>query len=260
LRFSLAILVFMATGSLAVEPPADQAFLTSTNWSASAFSHSAGGSVCWIMGDDGSVRVEVLLDPEGTGEDSDQGGSGVAVNLESLLTWTGDGWTLVLGPDGTGTLNGWGREWEKVPADLARMVRLITASLQKFPHRPADFSFASSIRQPRRNAGIPRPGMLGSDESGEGDPVDWRYQLTSSDNPGFRKKMATRGRGAGGVGEILVLHWWRPAGQEGYALSVGSSRRPGALNLGPPRNLAVDMPDPEVFLPLWPLSQFFDAR
>jgi hypothetical protein len=260
LLLSMAILVLIVSGPSAVEPPEGRAFLTSTNWSASVFSHNAGGSVCWIMGEDGSVRVEVLLDPEGTGEDPGQAGSGGDVNLEALMSWTGDGWTLVLGPDGNGTLNGWGKEWEMVPADLSSVVRLITASLQNFPIRPVEFSFASSVGQSRGKAGIPRPGILGSDANGEADADVWRYQLTSSDTPGFRKKMTARGRGAGGMGEILVLHWWQSAGQDGYALAIGSSRRPGTLNLGPPRNLAVDMPDPEVFLPLWPLSQFFEAR
>ena len=257
---SMTILVFFLSGPPAVEPTGGHAYLTSTKWSASAFSHNAGGSVCWVMGDDGSLRVEVLIDPEGAGQDANQVGSGGGVDLESLMTWTGDGWTLVLGPDGNGTLNGWGKEWEMVPADLSRAVRLITASMQEFPIRPGDFSFASSVAQSRGNAVIPRPRMLGADAWGEADTDVWRYQMTSSDTPGFRKKMTARGRGAGGVGEILVLHWRRASGQQGYALSVGSSRRPGTLNLDPPRNLAVDKPDPEVFLPLWPLSQFFDAR
>ncbi len=260
MRYSLMILMFLVSASSAVEPPEDHAFLTSTNWSASALSHHAGGSVCWLMGDDGSVRVEVLLDPEGTGDDGGQAGSDKGVNLEHLMTWTGDGWTLVLGPDGNGTLNGWGKEWDQVPADLSRVVRLVTASLRKFPNRPVGFSFAKSVRPTRGNAGIPRPGMLGSGATGEGGEDVWRYQVASSDAPGFRNRMTARGRGAGGVGEILILRWWRPEGQESYALSVGSSRRPGTLNLDPPSNLTVKTPDPEVFLPLWPLSQFFDAR
>jgi len=263
LRYSLVILMFLVSVSSAVEPPEDHVFLTSTNWSASVLSHHAGGSVCWVMGDDGSVRVEVLLDPEGSGDDGDQTGSGTEVNLDHLMTWTGDGWTLVLGPDGNGTLNGWGKEWDQVPADLSQVVRLVTGSMRKFPNGPVDFPFAKSIRPTRGNAGIPRPGMLGSGATGEAGEDVWRYQVTPSDAPGFRKRMTARGRGAGGVGEVLILRWRRPEGQEGqdgYGLSVGSSRRPGTLHLDPPRNLTVKTPDPEVFLPLWPLSQFFDAR
>lgn len=258
--FFMAILVLLVSGALADDPPVEHFFLTSTNWSASAFSHDAGGSVCWILGDDGSVRVEVLLDPGGARDNADKSHPGDAANLEPLMTWTGDGWTLVLGPDGSGTLNAWGKEWDQVPADLSQLVRLVTALLQSFPSRTPDFPFATPVRQSLGNTGIPRPGMLGSDSSSEEDPDVWRYQLRASDTPGFRKRMTTRGRGSGGVGEILVLRWWRSAGQAGYALDISSSRRPGTLNLDPPSNLAVDTPDPEVFLPLWPLSQFIDAR
>ena len=72
MRYSLVILMFLVSVSPAIEPPEDHAYLTSTNWSASVLSHRAGGSVCWLLGDDGSVRVEVLLDPEGTGDDDGQ--------------------------------------------------------------------------------------------------------------------------------------------------------------------------------------------
>ncbi|MCK9995828.1 MAG: hypothetical protein KAH56_06070 [Candidatus Krumholzibacteria bacterium] len=256
----MAVLSFLISGALADEPPLGQTFLSSTSWSASAYSHHADGAVCWLIGDDGSLRIEILRNPNGDEEQSNKSSTGVAVDIEPLMTWTGDGWTLVLGPDGSGTLNAWGREWEQVPEGLSQMARLITTALQNFPSRPADLPFASSVGQSSSYGGIPRPGMLDSNATGQDDSDVWRYQLISTDVPGFRRKMTARGRGAGGVGEILVLRWWRPAGQEGHGLRISSSRRPGTLNLEPPRNLAVGNPDPEVFLPLWPLSQFFDTR
>ncbi len=257
---AMAVLSFLVSGVLADEPPVGNTLLSSTQWSASAYSQHADGAVCWLIGDDGSLRIEILRDPEGDGEQSNRSRTGAAVDLEPLMTWTGDGWTLVLGPDGNGTLNAWGREWEQVPVGLAQMARLVTAALQDYPSRPVDLPFASAVGQSPPNEGIPRPRMLDPNATGEAESDVWRYQLTSMDSPGFRGKMTTRGRGAGGVGEILVLRWWRPAGQEGYGLRIGSSRRPGTLNLDPPNNLAVGVPDPEVFLPLWPLSQFFDPR
>lgn len=256
--------VFLISITLAEAPPAGQSWLTSTTWSASAYSEYAGGAACWLIGDDGSLRVEVLRDPEGVAELPKQ----PRVDLEPLLTWTGNGWTLVLGPDGNGTLNAWGREWRQVPVGLAQVVRMVTASLKNFPGRPPEFPFASLVGNSRGTGIIPRPTMLDSGPSSAGEGDVWRYQLAplvlqeteDEDVPDFRRKMTVRGRGAGGVGEILVLRWTRSAGQEGFGLRIGSSRRPGTLNLDPPSNLAVAAPDPEVFLPLWPLAHFFKPR
>jgi hypothetical protein len=253
---------------LAEEPPSGHTFLTSTNWSASAYAQHEGGSACWLVGDNGSLRVEVLRDPEGSAELSTEPRTGITPKLEPLLTRSGNGWTLVLGPDGNGTLNAWGREWRQVPEGLAQMVRLVTASLRIYPGRPPEFPFASSVGPSRRPGVIPRPKVLGFDPSPAVDADVWRYQLAplllrvieDEEEAGFRRKMTTRGRGAGGLGEVLVLNWSRPAGQAGYGLRIGSSRRPGTLSLEPPRDLAVTKPDPEVFLPLWPLSQFFETR
>jgi len=256
--------VFLISIALAETPPAGQSWLTSTSWSASAYSEHAGGAACWLIGDNGSLRVEVLRDPNGVAERPNQ----TRVDLEPLLTWTGNGWTLVLGPDGNGTLNAWGREWRQVPVGLAQVVRMVTALLQNFPGRPPEFPFASLVGDSRGTGIIPRPNMLGSGPSSAGEGDVWRYQLAplflqeteDQDVPGFRRKMTARGRGAGGVGEILVLRWTRSAGQEGFGLRIGSSRRPGTLILDPPGNLAVAAPDPEVFLPLWPLAHFFKPR
>ena len=256
--------VYLLPIARAEAPPAGQTFLTSTSWSASAYSEHVGGAACWLFGEDGSLRVEVLRDPEGIAELPNQ----VPADLEPLMTWTGNGWTLVLGPEGNGTLNAWGREWSKVPAGLAQVVRMVTSSLQNFPGRPPEFPFAFLVGDSRGTGTIPRPGMLGSKTTSAGDGDVWRYQLAplvlqeaeDQDVPGFRRKMTARGRGAGGVGEILVLRWTRPAGHGGFGLRIGSSRRPGTLNLDPPSNLAVVAPDPEVFLPLWPLAHFFKSR
>ena len=54
--------VFLLSIALAEAPPAGHSFLTSTFWSASAYSEHAGGAACWLIGDDGSLRVEVLRD------------------------------------------------------------------------------------------------------------------------------------------------------------------------------------------------------
>lgn len=264
----LALELSLLSGVLAEEPPSDHTFLTSTNWSASAFAQHAGGAACWLVGDDGSLRIEVLRDPEVDAELSTGSRTGDAPDLELLLTRSGDGWTLVLGPDGNGTLNAWGREWQQVPAGLAQMVGLVTASLRIYPGCPPEFTFASSVGPSRRTGVIPCPEVLGSRALPAVGADVWRYQLAplvlrvteGEKMPGFRREMTARGRGAGGLGEILVLNWSWAAGREGYRLRIDSSRRPGTLRLDPPWDLAVATPAPEVFLPLWPLSQFFGIR
>jgi hypothetical protein len=262
------LLVTCPCDSMADQDPAGHTFLTSTNWSASAFSHYAGGTACWVTGEDGSLRVEVLRDsdkrPDVTPEISEEGDP----DLTPLVTWSGDGWTMILGPDDEGTLNAWGREWRQVPVSLAQLVRLITASVMSYPVRPPEFSFARAIWPSGPGADISRPKILDSlparPEVGE----VWRFQLATLDLeatrkdelPSFRRNMTARGRGTGGQSEILELRWSRASGPGGFSLSIGSSRRPGALHLDRPRNQGMVSPEPEIFTPLWPLSQFFETR
>jgi len=253
-------------GSVAGQLPAGHVYLTSTKWSASAFSHYAGGTACWVTGEDGSIRVEVLRDVVGKPVSTPGIPQGGGVDLAPLMSWSGDGWTLVLGPDNGGTLNAWGREWRQVPVSLAQLVRLVTSSLKFYPARPPEFSFARAIGPSWPGTYITRPKILGSvpdrPEAGE----VWRYQLATLDlqatrnkeMPSFRRNMTARGRGTGGRGEILEMRWSRTGGPESPSLSISSSRRPGALQLDAPRKQAVVTPEPEVFTPLWPLSQFFE--
>jgi len=269
-RVSLVILataLIPTSGLPAAEPPLGHSFLTSTTWSATAFTQHAGGTVCWLPGGDGSLRVEVRResDPDAGNVES---GAGVPPDLEPLLKRTGEGWTLVLGPDGKGTLNAWGREWRTAPASLSRMVRLIIVSLRDYPGRRPDFPFAVSAGQSPRRDVIPRPKTRKSDQSRVGDADVWRFQIPPLDLEsnegrgvaGFRRKMTARGRGAGGRDEIVALRWSSHDGQEGYGLLIGSSRRPGSLRLKPPRDLVVKTPRVEAFLPMWPLSQFLETR
>lgn len=263
-----AMVLILIPGALAAEPPLGHSFLTSTTWSATAFTHHARGTVCWLAGDDGSLRVEVRQEPELVAGIIAESGTGSPPDLEPLLTRTGEGWTLVLGPDGNGTLNAWGREWRTAPASLAQMVRLLTASLGNYPGRRPEFPFATSVGRSRRRGSIPRPKTLEFDQSDVEDADVWLFQIPPLDLEsneaggvaGFRRNMIDRGRGAGGRDEIVILRWFRPGGQKEYGLRIGSSRRPGTLRLTPPRDFAVETPEAEVFLPIWPLSQFLETR
>ena len=247
-------------GIRAEDPPVDQAFLFSTQWSAAAYSEKASGAVCWIEGADGSLRVEALRDDKPRTE--------AALDLTPLLDRTGTGWTLVVGPDQTGTVNAWGREWRQVPAGLAQLVRLVTASVRAYPDPPVRFPFAIPVGDHPFAAGILRPCVLAVSRLDPGQADTRRYQLAplvmeEDQQPAvrsFRRKMTARGRGTGGVGEILILRWERSAHGDGYGLGLTSSRRPGKLNLAPAGRLSVLPPEPELFLPLWPMSQFFQAQ
>lgn len=270
----LSPLILIVSGVLVTAPPDGAAFedllpdqdtLSATRWSATAYSHRAGGTVCWIFGEDGSLRVEVFLDNRGQPEAGENTGEPAAIDLAPLWTRSGDGWTLVLGPDDSGTLNAWDSGWRNVPWGLAQLVRLVTTALREYPDRPADSSHGQSVDLPWRSGTIPRPKILGTGLRQPGAKEVWRYQLATLDLqdsqpvdvPGFRRNMVARGRGTGGRGEILVLRW-RGDGQGGFSLNLRSSRRPGELVLQPVQRQGVPKPEPEVFLPLWPLSQFFE--
>jgi len=268
---AVGLAVAPSWGSAAEDAPSDQGILSSTQWSASVLSHHAGGTVCWVFGSDGSLRVEVFQDHGSQTDAAGNPGDLAALDLAPLLTRTGDGWTLVLGPDDTGTLNAWNREWREVPVGLAQMVRLVTTSLRDYPVRPPENSQVRAVGISGRAGPIARPRILAAVPHHLEDQEVWRYQLASLElqdpesmqAPGFRKNMVTRGRGTGGPGEILVLRWIRQTGQNdqtGYGLSISSSRRPGEFSLQPPQRQEVPRPEPEVFLPLWSLSQFFKIR
>ena len=268
LLVSLVLVFIPDRSSLADQPPTGQSHLTAAYWTASAYSRHAGGIICWLPGKDGSLRVEVSDSPAVSDGSALGAGGNPFDNLESVLNWTGDGWTMILGPDDSGTLNAWGREWREVPLGLAQIARLVTASLQVYPDQRPDFSFASFTGPQCRLARIPHPHFLVSQPPPDRCESSWHYQLSSleleaeKDPAGrnFRGNMVARGRGTGGRGEVVSLDWFSRTGIEGYGLVITSSRRPGTLRLEPPRDLAVKTPEPEVFLPLWPLSQFLEIR
>lgn len=254
--------------SLADQAPEGQTLLTAAAWRGSAYSHRASGIICWLSGEDGSLRVEVSEAAATPFADATGAGTNPLDRLQPLLTRRGNGWTMILGPDDAGTLNAWGKEWRQVPPGLAQVVRLVTVSLRDFPRSRPDFDFASQAGPPQRWADIPRPKFLGSGFSAGHGKGSWLYQLSpleledaaGAGKVNFRSGMVARGRGTGGNGEIISLEWIPVPGADDTALEITSSRRPGTLRLDPPRVVAVKKPEPEVFLPLWPLSQFIETR
>ena len=265
---SLVLMFFSDREPLAGEPPTGHSYLSATSWTASAYSRHAGGIICWLPGKDGSLRIEISEGPAVSVGPASGSGTDPLENLESVLTWAGDGWTMILGPDDSGTLNAWGREWRHVPLGLAQMARLVTVALHDYPARRPEFSFASSTGLSCQWARIPQPHFLVSPVIPDRCESTWSYQLSPLEledggnipQPVFRDNMVARGRGTGGRGEVVSLKWFSQPGIERYGLVITSSRRPGTLRLEPPRDLAVNTPEPEVFAPLWPLSQFIETR
>ena len=246
------------------EQPQRQSLLFSTRWSAEAYSEKAAGTACWIDGTDGSLRVEVLRSKRAWAESTR--------DLSPLMERTGHGWTLVMGPDLNGTINAWDNQWRALPAGLAQLVRLVTASLNSFPAEAGRFPFATRVGTAHREAGLPRPRVLATSPTDPSRTVTWRFQLAplslenvqQTEDTDLRRRLTARGRGTGGVGEVLIMRWTPLRGSESgygrYQLCISSSRRPGTLNLDPAGGVAVSTPEPEVFLPLWPMSQFFHSR
>lgn len=243
--------------------PSNPVPLTAAFWSVSVYGHQEGGTVCWLFGEDGSLRVEMRRalggNPAAAAQD--------LPDLEPLFHQMGEGWTVILGPGESGTLNRWGREWRNVPPGLARVVRLVASSVGAFPDTPPHLPFALDVGGSPRRQGIARPRVLPGSAAVPNRTIARRFQLSPLDlegdglepAPGFRRKMIARGRGAGGAGEIVILTWLPTVDGEGSVLRVHSSRRPGTLVLDYSLTSMPNPPEPEVFLPLWPLSQFYGS-
>jgi hypothetical protein len=264
---SLAVAGFLLTPSPACargDGPG-KSLLRFSNWNASAYSHKAGGTLCWLMGDDGSLRVEVRRGSAGFGDPALKDPDPEQPVLDRLLDRSGEGWTLVLGPDDAGTLNAWGEEWRQPPVGLAQLVRLVATAVEAFPEFMPDFDFAVTYPRKQPVQHIPRPSFVDLVERDSGLAGIWRYQLNSlatdgvtvQEDSGFRGRMAARGRGAGGDREVVSLTWHYEKEEPGTGVSVRSSRRPGTLELNCLHGKSVVTPPAEIFLPLWPMSRFF---
>lgn len=270
-RAGLAIgtlLGFLVTAGAGAEShtgnsPSNPVPLTAAFWSASVYGHQEGGTVCWLFGEDGSLRVEMRRDQNGISDVAAQD----LPDLEPLFRQRGEGWTVILGPGESGTLNRWGREWQNVPPGLARVVRLVASSVGAFPDSPPPLPFALDVGGRPRQQGIVRPRVLPGSAVVPGRTETRRFQLSPLDlegdglepEPGFRQKMTARGRGTGGAGEIVILTWPSTVDGEGATVRVHSSRRPGTLVLDYSLTSVPSPPETEVFLPLWPLSQFYGS-
>jgi hypothetical protein len=240
---------FLASAALAAaEEGTGRAPLLAAGWEISVLSYRLTGSAYWLTGADGSIRVEILQRTSASaGRDP----------LECALDRRGDGWTLVLGQVDEGTYDPWDREWRRLPAPVHLAVRVILDELCS-PRAGTPGPAANPDRRPWS----PRP-------PGGTDPLRRlqlpRLRLAASGEPeagpetapSFRQRLAARGGGRGGTGEVMSLLWARRirSGKPALAvLEVRSTRRPGVLRIDAPVTVAsVTYLDPELFVTLWPL-------
>ncbi len=208
--------------------------LHSVNYRASAFSYHDHGTLVWLNGPDGMMRLDIRR-----GGTTAQGRN----RLTALMEQNGEGWTAVFGGETAGTINAWGEQWRQPPDGLVRAARLIATVLDSGPpaFTPAKRPWrAGSNRVATRKYGIP--------------------SLTQANEPGaavvsFRRTQVDRGMGRGGDGDILELAW-SAAGSVGSSyLRVRSTKRPGQLELTPDATYQVVFAMPETFVPLWPMGQ-----
>ncbi len=202
---------------------------------ATAFSYQMNGSLLWLTGSDGIVRLEIRQ----------SGATGRNLpSVEALLNQQGQGWTAIFGGQGAGTLNGWGQAWRQPPTGLARAVGLVSAALLAGP------PVGEGIAGPWRAKSL--PGQLA------------RYCVPSLNSIseeseieiGLRHNLTGRGWGRGGADEVLEMVW-QPvsAYAETELLRVRLTRRPGRVDLQLHDSLDVVYASPEAFVPLWPLGE-----
>ena len=240
-------------------------------WRVTVFGERAHGVACWIAGADTALRLEILAlsDEVTVADENDQ-----RRRLTTLLARDGDGWTYArAGRDLPGLLNRWGERWRTVSPDLARLLQVISLTLSAGP--PAVDPRGSAVADPD---GDDRPSVdrwrvaapgrhrspeplvkLGGDlwlaePGGEAaDPTEAKNSVP------WRRDLVARGRGRGGLAEVVTLAWVTPADASARTqLAVRSVRRTGTLYLWPLAAEPVLYPAVETFLPLWSLQQILD--
>jgi hypothetical protein len=207
----------------AVDPPVSAAPDTFrfvlADWRAEALGRQVAGMAGWVAEPGGALRLDLTVRDDRAGDPPP--GTG-----EAVLARHGRGWTLVTGAGGDGVYGAWDREWQAPPAglsELAHEVAALSASPGDGPARRT-LTLASD---PTATAAPDRPGR------------------------GFRRALATRGRGGGGPGERVTV-----SGAPGDGgVRVRSSRRPGWLEVVPrERRTALGVAE-ELFLPWYPLGE-----
>jgi hypothetical protein len=239
LKLTLLIAAVMLAGPLAAPSDAaeEELDLPGTallaHYRATAFSYHEAGTLLWLVGPDGILRLEIRrADNTATGTDA----------WQPLLEQQGEGWTAIIAGHSDDTINAWGAQWRHPPAGLAQAAQLVTAALALGP---------PEAQGPKRW----RAGQTA------GQTTKYRVaslvDSTTSVLPGppWRREQTARGLGRGGQDNVLVLKWVAEAVERPATLQVTASRSPGRLELELPIAAEVIYAMPEAFVPLWPLAQ-----
>jgi hypothetical protein len=240
--------------------------LRTAGWLATAYGEEIGGFACWIAAADTALRLEILV----AQETPDRAAATIPDRRrEALLARRGDGWTYArAGRRQPGLLNRWDDEWRAVSPDFSRLLQRVALKLEAgravdTAVTPAVDGEGGGLSRWRATGGERRARPVAERLAGEmwvavpGDP-------TGDGTPGaaeavWRRDLVARGRGRGGLAEAFVLTWTEPDG-DGTApqLVVSSVRRPGSVRLWLLTTEPIRYPDPETFLPLWPLAQILE--
>lgn len=91
-------------------------------WEISLLGHHSSGRFCWLDDPDQGIRVEVSR--ESVPETCPEAAHGPWQDfLHPLFYRRGPGWTAVLGPDQSGALQAWGREWQSIQPALGVWIK-----------------------------------------------------------------------------------------------------------------------------------------
>ena len=209
-----------------------------THYSASVFSYQETGSLLWLAGAEGILRLEVRR--------ADNTSANPATWLP-LLEQRGQGWTAILAGLSDDTINAWGAEWRHPPAGLAQAAQLVTTALEAGPPEPSGPARWRAGQSAGHTAKY-RVATLGESPASTSQELPWRDE------------QAARGLGRGGRDDMLVLRWGVQDGEKPVFLQVTASRSPGRLEFELPETAKVIYAMPEAFVPLWPLAQLMTFR
>jgi hypothetical protein len=221
----------------------------------------ASGSLCWIRGDGGEIRLEVAAWPGSEPPESP---------LSVLLEREGEGWTMTsASSDAEDTdrplVKPWGAEWRNVHPQVAAVATAIVDAMEGDqavePSAQDGVLTMPSARDGR--SGWRRPGSLRRAARRIELPAEWDPGARA-DNRGeargkLRSDLVERGRGRGAAAEILDLSWERSE-TETPCLRIVSSRRTGELRLERHSSLLVRHPGWETFVPIWTLGELLELQ
>jgi len=222
------------------------------HWRGSAFGRAVTGNFLLLTDPEGFLRLELSRTEQALDEAA----------LRSLLAWTGDGWCVVQGDPGEGTVGPWNDKWDRLDRSVGIWLVLAAAHLNQTDMDPTELTAWGIEARSVGAAPQPRPRFRTTGPSAE----RFRYRMPevarlqaaspaeTAPRLGFRAAQLQRAAGHGSAGEILTLERHRSADGRLSRLVLRASRKPGDLRLDQLSERPVRYDVNEVFVPLWPLA------